>query len=117
VVGPARELRSSGFASVTSAEAVAISRILRAAFSGSAEGPIAGKLHAAILSSLSAPRMTILSSSSGNGRCNAFASSHGARIQTSRSSSVVKIIGMALGWIGSMIVFAFGTETFPASAN
>ena len=28
--------------------------------------------------------------SSGNGRCSAFASSHGARIQTSRSSSVVR---------------------------
>jgi len=33
--------------------------------------------------------------SSTNGRCNAFASSHGARIQTSRSSSVVRITGMA----------------------
>jgi len=33
-----------------------------------------------------------LSKSSGSGRCNAFASSHGARIQTSRSSSVVKRI-------------------------
>jgi len=42
--------------------------------------------------------MTILSASSGNRRCNA---SHAARIQTSRSSSVVKITGMALGWIGS----------------
>ena len=30
---------------------------------------------------------------------NAFASSHG--IQTSRSSSVVRITGIALGWIGS----------------
>ena len=36
----------------------------------------------------------------GNGRCNALASSHGARIHTSRSSSVVRITGMALGWIG-----------------
>jgi hypothetical protein len=41
--------------------------------------------------------MTILSASSGNGRCNAFASSQGVRIQTSRSSSVVKITGMAFG--------------------
>jgi hypothetical protein len=30
-----------------------------------------------------------------------FASSHGARIQMSYSSSVVKITGIALGWIGS----------------
>jgi hypothetical protein len=36
--------------------------------------------HAAALSSLSAPRMTILSAPSGSGRCNAFASSYGARI-------------------------------------
>jgi hypothetical protein len=60
---------------------------------------------AAALSSLSAPRATILSASPGNGRCNAFASSHGARIQTSHSSSVVRITGMALGWIGSTTAF------------
>ena len=41
---------------------------------------------AAARSSLSAPRITILSASSGNGRCNAFASSHGARIQISRGN-------------------------------
>ena len=41
--------------------------------------------------------------SSGNGRCSAFASSRGARIQTSRSSSVVRITGIAFGWIGSTI--------------
>jgi hypothetical protein len=34
---------------------------------------------------------------SGNDRCSAFASSHGARIHTSYSSSVVRITGMALG--------------------
>jgi len=45
---------------------------------------------AAALSSLSPPRATIFSASSGNGLCSAFASSHGARIQTSRSSSVIK---------------------------
>src|SRR3954452_3684152 len=39
--------------------------------------------HGAALSSLSAPCITIFNASSGNGRCNAFASSHGARIQTS----------------------------------
>jgi len=36
-----------------------------------------------------------------SGRCKALASSQGARIHTSRSSSVVRITGMALGWIGS----------------
>ena len=36
--------------------------------------------------------------SSGNGSCSAFASSRGARIQTSRSSSVVRITGIAFGW-------------------
>lgn len=51
------------------------------------------------------PRMTILSASSGNGRCIAFASSQGARIQTSRSSSVVRITGIAFGWIGSTTAF------------
>ena len=51
--------------------------------------------HAAALSSLSTPRATILSASSGNGRCNALASSQGARIQLSRSSSVVRITGIA----------------------
>ena len=50
---------------------------------------------AAARSSLSAPRMMILSASLGNGRCSVFASSHGARIQTSRSSSVVRITGIA----------------------
>jgi hypothetical protein len=37
-----------------------------------------------------AARMTILSASSGSGRCNDFASSQGARIQTSCSSCVVR---------------------------
>lgn len=36
--------------------------------------------------------MTVLSASSGSGRCSVFASSQAARIQTSRSSSVVKMI-------------------------
>jgi hypothetical protein len=47
-----------------------------------------------------------LQASSDDGRCNAFASSHGARIQASRSSSVVKITGIALGWIGFTTAFA-----------
>jgi hypothetical protein len=39
------------------------------------------------------------------GLCSAFASSQGARIQTSCSSSVVRITGMAFGWIGSTTEF------------
>ena len=38
---------------------------------------------------------------SGRGRGSDFASSQGASIQTSRSSSVVRITGIAFGWIGS----------------
>jgi hypothetical protein len=69
----------------------------------------AGPGHAVdALSSLSAPRATIRKASSGNGRCSAFASSHGARIQTSRSSSVVRITGIALGCIGSTTAFGDG---------
>jgi hypothetical protein len=43
------------------------------------------------------PVSTTLSAPSGSGRCSAFASSHGARIQTSSSSVVVRITGIALG--------------------
>jgi len=49
--------------------------------------------------------MTIFSASTGNGRCRAFASSHGARIQALRSSSVVRITGIALEWTGSTTAF------------
>jgi hypothetical protein len=46
---------------------------------GADDLPMTRGVHAAAArSSLSAPRMTILSASSGNGRCSAFASSHGA---------------------------------------
>ena len=58
---------------------------------GDGDDYVSERGHAATLSSLSAPRITILSASSGNGRCNALASSHGARIHTSRSSSMVRI--------------------------
>ena len=57
------------------------------------------------MSSLSAPRATIRRASSANGLSSAFASSHGARSQTSRSSSAVRITGMAFGWIGSTTAF------------
>jgi hypothetical protein len=60
---------------------------------------------AAARSSLTARAATIRNASLGNGRCNAFASSHGARIQTSHSSSVVRITGVAFGWIGSTTAF------------
>jgi hypothetical protein len=46
-------------------------------------------------SSLSSPRITTPSTSSGNGRCIALASAHGARIQTSDSLSVVWITGIS----------------------
>jgi hypothetical protein len=88
--------------------------------------PAAISGHAATRSSLSDPRATILSASSGNGLCSAFASSHGAGIHTSRSSSVVKINGMAFGinvrgdavwfrlmWRGGEVdaIFAFENQT------
>jgi hypothetical protein len=60
-------------------------------------------VYAATLSSLSTPRMT--SASSGKGSCNALASSHGASIQTSRSSFVIRIADIAFGCIGSTMAF------------
>jgi hypothetical protein len=55
--------------------------------------------------------MTISITSSGKGRCNALASYHGARIQTSRfSSAVVRITGIAFGWIGSTTVCEAGEQ-------
>ena len=63
------------------------------------KGAIVGEIHAAALSSLSAPRATIFSALPGSGRRSALASSHGARNQASRSSSVVRITGMAFGWM------------------
>jgi Rha family phage regulatory protein len=67
--------------------------------------PLLREFHAAILSSLSGPRMTIFRASSGSGRWSALASSHGARSQASRSSSVVRMTGIALGWIGATTAF------------
>ena len=66
---------------------------------------LAFAVYAAAWSSLSAPRATMIIASSGKGRCSAFASSHGARIHMSRSSSVVKITGMALGCIAPTTAF------------
>jgi|SRR5450631_611300 len=51
----------------------------------------------------------------GQGRCNAFDSSQGARIQTSHSSLVVRITGIAFGWIGSTIAFGVVVRKPPTS--
>jgi hypothetical protein len=64
-----------------------------------------GVFHAAILSSLSTPRATILIASLGSGRCSALASSRRAH------PDVALLIGQqddrhgALGWIGSTTAF------------
>jgi len=59
-------------------------------FLGIGVGPVGFEFHAASLSSLSAPRMTILSASSGSGRCSAFASSHdGGRLVRGDRKQVV----------------------------
>lgn len=51
------------------------------------------------------PFATTRRASLGKGRCNAAASVHGASSQMSISSAVVRITGMALGWIGAMTAF------------
>jgi hypothetical protein len=51
------------------------------------------------------PFATIRNASSGSGRCSANASFAGAVIQRSTSSWVVRMTGMALGWIGATIAF------------
>ena len=72
---------------------------------GSGHGSIGGSVvYAAARSSFSAPRITILRTSSGNGRCAAFASSHGACIQTSRP--LLRSTGIALRCIGFTTAFA-----------
>src|ERR1700724_2772549 len=45
------------------------------------------------------PRATICSAPSGSGRCSFRASSGGAVIQASTSSGVVRITGIAFGWM------------------
>jgi hypothetical protein len=47
-----------------------------------------------------------------NGRCNALASSHGARIQTSRSSSVVRITGWLHGIAPRSFIERWTKRTF-----
>jgi hypothetical protein len=50
--------------------------------------------------------MTILSASSGSGRCNAIASSHGARIHTSAGSPVARLLARRPGNAVSAAVLA-----------
>ncbi len=47
--------------------------------------------------------------------CNAFASFHDARIQTSNSSGLVKITGMAFGWMGATT--PFGSDVRKAKSS
>ncbi len=54
--------------------------------------------------SLFSPVATIGRAASGKGLCNAAASLQSALSQTSHSSVVVSITGMALGWIGATTV-------------
>ena len=51
------------------------------------------------------PRATILSDPSESGRCNFRASSGGAFIQVSTSSGVVRITGIAFGWMAPISAF------------
>jgi hypothetical protein len=51
------------------------------------------------------PRATILSIPSGRGRCSFRASSVGAVIQVSTSARVVRIAGIAFGWIAPTSAF------------
>src|ERR1700730_10812119 len=52
-----------------------------------------------------APRATIRSDPSGSGRCSFRASSGGAVIQVSTSSGVVRITGIAFGWMAPTSAF------------
>ena len=74
--------------------------------SGSVEGPpnLGGAASATLISCRRSSQHN-LQRLIGNGRCNVFASSHGARIQRLRSSSVMRITGIAYGWIGSTMAF------------
>jgi hypothetical protein len=51
------------------------------------------------------PRATILNALSDSGRCSASASFGAAVSQASTSSCVVRMTGIALGWIGATIAF------------
>jgi hypothetical protein len=51
------------------------------------------------------PRATILSASSESGRCSSSASFYGAVNQSKISSQIVRITGIAFGWIGATTAF------------
>jgi hypothetical protein len=61
--------------------------------------------YAAIPSSFS-PLATILSASSGNGRWSSRALGASAASQRSTSAGVIRITGIAFGWIGAMVALA-----------
>ena len=58
------------------------------------------------------PRATIRKASSGSGRCSTSASAGGAAIHVSHSSGVVRITGIALGWIGRALVSSRPSAVF-----
>jgi hypothetical protein len=74
-------------------------------------GHLSGKRRPASYPPFPSPRATILTASSGNGLWSACASYHGACIQTSYSSAVVRITGMALGSTGDVESAAYAKET------
>ncbi|TWB03592.1 hypothetical protein FBZ96_10263 [Bradyrhizobium stylosanthis] len=51
------------------------------------------------------PRVTIFSAPSASGRCSLSASSAGAVIHVSTSSGVVRIAGIAFGWMAPTSAF------------
>jgi hypothetical protein len=65
---------------------------------------IVGRVVGPARSSLT-PRATIWSVSSGNGRCSFSASSGAAVIQVSTSDAVVRITGIAFGWMAPTSTF------------
>ena len=64
------------------------------------------------MASFSGSLAAIIKPSPGNGLCSPFSLIHGARIHTSRSSLVVRITGIAFGWIGRDGVVRLGGEEF-----
>ena len=63
------------------------------------------------------PLATMSSISSGNGRCSFRASTVSPSSQRSNSSDVVRITGIALGWIGATMALAPWSETRTAHAR
>lgn len=74
--------------SCTGSTAFAISRIRRAAFIRIGAGAGGGVFHAAALSSLSVPRATIVSASSGDGRWDRYTGNQRAESPSRRAAAV-----------------------------